>query len=144
MKKRLLSLLLCLAMLLSIVPAVSATEAPPEVPQEISQPTENILSANTIAVGGVVLRNGDYLASNASAAVRTKPSGGYAYWNNGVLTLHNYRYSGVGYIYQSGGSKCSSVIYAENGFTLRLEGTNTLTNKKTIPVVRSSPSCTAP
>ena len=130
MRKRLLCLLLCLALLLSIVPAVSAAEVSPEVSEEISLPMENILPANTIAVGGVVLRNGDYLASNASAAVRTKPSGGYAYWNNGILTLHNYRYTGAGYIYQGVGSKCSSVIYAENGFTLRLEGTNNLTNTK--------------
>ena len=47
-------------------------------------------------VGGVEMNDGDYLANGATATTTTEPSGGYAYFKDGVLTLNNYEYEGAG------------------------------------------------
>jgi len=46
-----------------------------------------------LTVGNVPMKNGDYLANGANATTKEKPaSGGYAYYNDGVLTLHDFRF----------------------------------------------------
>ena len=132
MKKRLLASLLTLCMVLSLLPtvAMAATSA-------------------TVIVGGVTMADGDYLASGGSDTDTTKPtSGGYAYLNNGVLTLHNYSYEGVGHnnaaiyiaggdleitlegvnsVVQSGNSNSSVGIYADgSSYMLTINGDGTL------------------
>lgn len=44
----------------------------------------------TVKIGDITLKDGDYLANNATAVTTTKPSGGYAYYKDGVLTLNNF------------------------------------------------------
>lgn len=105
MKKRLFSLLLALVMIFGTLP-MTAHAAEPE-----------------IYVGGVGMVSGDYLASGATATVTTQPSGGYAYYDNGVLTLSGYYYSGRGY--ETGTE--SFGIYREGTLKIILNGKNTLT-----------------
>ena len=83
--------------------------------------------APEIYVGGVGMFSGDYLAVGATATTKTKPSGGYAYYNNGVLTLHNYSYTGNGYELESERVGISRVSFAEQlNLKLVLEGSNTI------------------
>lgn len=44
----------------------------------------------TVQIGDITLKDGDYLANNATAVTTSKPSGGYAYYKDGVLTLNNF------------------------------------------------------
>lgn len=70
----------------------------------------------TVMVGDTALTDGDYLANGADAATQTKPtSGGYAYYNDGELTLHNFTLTG------------DFGIYAEYALTVVLEGENFIT-----------------
>ncbi len=77
-----------------------------------------------VYVDGVGMYDGEYLAVNASATTTQKPSGGYAYYNAGVLTLHNYVYSGEGYYIDSFGAR--AVIYSRNDLDINFEGDNSL------------------
>ena len=72
-------------------------------------------------VAGIGLNDGDYLAVGASATMTTKPSGGYAYYNNGVLTLHNYTYSGPG---RGVDIHDYAAIGCDTSLTIQLEGSN--------------------
>ena len=83
MKKRLLSFLLIIALCLGLVP-VAMLSASAE-------------KAGDIYVAGVLMSDGDYLANNKTSTQTTKPSGGYAYYKNGILTLRNFSYTGEGY-----------------------------------------------
>ena len=76
-----------------------------------------------IWVGGVGMNDGDYLASGASATTSTKPAGGYAYYNERVLTLSDYEFSGSGYEYEP---EFTAAIYAESDLTILLEGESSL------------------
>jgi len=83
-----------------------------------------------IYVGGVGLVSGEYLANGSNTPVKDKPaSGGYAYYKDGVLTLHDYSYTGAGDLYNHStiGEKNAIVYYEGSGLELVLEGTNTLT-----------------
>ncbi len=81
-----------------------------------------VITPADVYVGGVGMFDGDYLAVGATATTTTKPSGGYAYYNDGVLTLNNYSYEGYGYYY----GEYYAVIYADNSLTVELRGVNTL------------------
>jgi len=74
-------------------------------------------------VGGIAMYDGDYLANYADKTTTKKPSGGYAYYKDGVLTLHDYVYSGIGYevreTYYEG-------IRSEKDLTIYLEGNNVI------------------
>ena len=48
---------------------------------------------NTLKIAGISMTSGTYLANWGTAAQTTQPSGGYAYYNNGVLTLNNFVHS---------------------------------------------------
>ena len=82
-----------------------------------------VRSASDVYVGGVGMSDGDYLAVGATATQTTKPSGGYAYFKDGTLTLNNYSYEGEGYKYGS--------VYARGtNLTIELLGDNTLVQTK--------------
>ena len=115
MKKRLFSLLLAIVMVLGLIPATSLTAF--------------AAAANSVLVGGVEMTNGTYLANGATTTQTTKPSGGYAYYKNGTLTLNNYSYEGKGYSYVDNKIDCNAIIYASNDIQIELVGTNTLTQK---------------
>ena len=91
---------------------------------EILYSVQKIKSVN---VGAVWMNDGDYLAVGAAAPQTTKPSGGYACYKNGILTLKNYSYKGKGYNYDKNDESSFAIIYYENNLTVRLEGENTLT-----------------
>ena len=115
MKKRILSLLLAFVMVLGMFPAATLTAF--------------AAAANSVLVGGVEMTNGTYLANGATTTQTTKPSGGYAYYRNGTLTLNNYSYEGKGYSYVDNKIDCNAIIYASNDIQIELVGTNTLTQK---------------
>ena len=83
MMKNLISVLLVLVMLLPLVPI------------------EAMAAEDFVCVGGVRLTSGEYLANGATEPTKTKPTGGvgYAVYRNGVLTLKDYEYSGIGSIF---------------------------------------------
>ena len=112
MKKRILSLLLTLLMLVGMIPATSLSAF--------------AAAGGEVYVGGVKMSDGTYLAVGATATQTTKPSGGYAYYKDGKLTLNNYSYKGKGYLNIS--SSYYEVIYSKNDLTLELIGNNTLTH----------------
>ena len=112
MKKRLLSILLALMMIIGMIPATTLTAF--------------AAAGGEVYVGGVSMHDGDYLAVGATKTQTTKPSGGYAYYNDGKLTLNNYSYEGKGYEYESS-LGYYAVIYSKNDLTLELIGNNTLT-----------------
>ena len=78
-----------------------------------------------VYVGGVGLANGQYLATGSASATTTKPSGGYAYYKDGVLTLNNYTYDGAGYSVPEN-SGYTALVYSEKALTVKLAGNNTL------------------
>lgn len=120
MKKRLLCLLLCLAMLLCLLPTAA-------------------LAANndTVWIGNVKLSKGQYLASGSTTATTVKPDTGYAYWKAGednVLVLDNYTYDGEGheYAYYPYGDGSvdygNAAIYCAASYTVTLQGSNNIRN----------------
>ena len=78
-----------------------------------------------VYVGGVGMIDGDYLAVGATGTTTAKPSGGYAYYEDGTLTLNNYSYEGKGYEYSSFSGQCA-VIFTNKGLKIILMGNNTL------------------
>lgn len=81
---------------------------------------------NDLYVGGVGMITGEYL-SNEGFISTVKPSGGYAYYKDGTLTLNNYVYSGAGYVYNAD-DEYMSALYSERDLKIQLEGTNSLKN----------------
>ena len=123
--KKGLAILLVAAMLFTILPVSALAD-----------------SDATIYVGGVQLsKDKPYVPSKAAdaesdpAAQATQPeSGGYAYWNaaTSTLTLHNYTYSGVGYLFNTADSITGyAVIWGSSDYTVQLEGENSITNTGT-------------
>jgi hypothetical protein len=80
------------------------------------------------------MTDGDYLANDATAATKDQPTeGGYAYYENGVLTLHDYRHVGVGVPAEHFSGMLddyasTALIYTVGNLTLLLEGDNYLEN----------------
>ena len=111
--KKSVAVLLTLAMVIGIFAAVgvNTSAAEPE-----------------LWVGGVEMNDGDYLANGATATTTTKPSGGYAYFKDGVLTLNNYEYEGAGFTQSnSSGTNSWHVLISHTiPLTLNLKGDNKL------------------
>lgn len=84
-----------------------------------SQIFYSITKTPAITVNGVEMYDGNYLANGATKTTTTKPSGGYAYYKNGVLTLDNYKYEG----------ERSITIYSSLGINLIGENTLVRTEK---------------
>lgn len=103
MKKRRLSILLSIVMLLSLLPTTALAAAYEDV-----------------EVNGVTLGDGKYLASNSAdtaSSSSTEPTTYVAWYKNGVLTLN--RYNGK-YIQVNGIPK--------SDLTVKLKGSNTITS----------------
>ena len=88
--------------------------------------------APVLYVGGVVMENGKYLDNNGKISDE-KPEGGYAHLLDGVLTLHDFTYYGVGYLFYSEYNEeldytyeYYAGVYSTYALTLRLEGENLL------------------
>ena len=109
--KKSVAVLLTLAMVIGIFAAVGVNTSAAEA---------------ELWVGGVAMADGDYLANGATATTTTEPSGGYAYFKDGVLTLNNYEYEGEGYHYTDGDYVLSIMVYHEIPLTLNLKGDNKL------------------
>lgn len=78
-----------------------------------------------VFIGDVKMTNGTYLANGATKTTTSKPSGGYAYYKDGVLTINNFKYEGAGYNFKPG-YPVSAAIYCADDLTLSLQGENTL------------------
>ena len=88
-----------------------------------------VWETDSVYVGGVELPSGMYLAVDSTEPTDTKPAGGYAYYENGVLTLNNYTYEGEGYLYYADSDEYNyyAAIYTDKAVTLILKGENSLT-----------------
>ena len=89
MKKKLLSILLSLCMVLTLLPTVT-------IPALAVEPPAGLY------VGEVQLTDGHYTTNGTAAAVNspTKPTlDSYAWYKGNTLTLHNFSYSGAGGTY---------------------------------------------
>ena len=75
MKKRLISFLLVLVMVLSLIPAMALTAN---------------AAGNYIRFGFIKVPAGSYLEQGKSTATTTKPADNYAYYDGTTLELHNY------------------------------------------------------
>ncbi len=107
-KKQLVAFLLMLAVLCNVSIFISASAA----------------HDFEIWVGGVGMHTGEYLPSGARTPTSLPPSeGGYAYYENGTLTLCNYSYGGIGYEYSDG---YFAGIYRNGNLKLVLEGENSI------------------
>ena len=80
-----------------------------------------------VFVGGTGMEDGTYLASGASETAKKKPSGGYAYYKEGTLTLNNYSYEGDGHLFDEA-ENSYTIVYAESSLDIVLEGTNKIVN----------------
>ena len=104
----------------STTPQKSETAVNSEPTVEVETPQYNKLTTRavtptSITIGTTTLQSGQYLPRGASYVTTTKPDGGYAYYNNGVLTLN-----GFSYWERSG----KDAIYADGDLTITLIGTN--------------------
>jgi len=84
-----------------------------------------VLSAteNSVVVGGIELKNGEYLANGADEPTDVCPADvGFAHYENGILTLNNFSYEGTGFV----DSDEHSLIYSDNELGLNLVGENRL------------------
>lgn len=116
MKNRIICLLMCLVMVVSLLPTIVLAE------DEVS-----------VYVGGKALTDGQYIDNDGNISTE-QPSGGYAYFDEEAetLTLNNYSYSGTGYEHFIGqGFTYSAAIYSEYDLYLVLEGENSITNTAT-------------
>jgi len=104
--KRVFCVLLSLLLLGTLFPAtVFAADAP------------------QIYVAGVGMNDGHYLAQGADEVSTEQPEDRYAYYMDGVLTLHNFSYSGCGTPWDVASY---AGIYAPTAVTIRLEGSNSI------------------
>ncbi len=81
-----------------------------------------------IFVGGIGMNDGDYLHVGAEATSKNKLSDSYAYYNDGVLTLHNYTYTGPGHVMPGAYSYYSVAIVGEALTEIVVEGQCSITS----------------
>lgn len=86
-----------------------------------------------VFVGGVGLKDGDYLHSGTNTPIETMLTDSYAYYNDGVLTLHNYEYNGPGFVLGNRSGQFSGIIYSDYPLNIMVEGDNTLTGSQGLP-----------
>jgi hypothetical protein len=102
MKKRILTLLLIMAMAVAMITT-----------------TASAVITESVYVAGIGMSSGDYLEVGATATTTTAPDDNYAYYADGVLTLHNYSYEGEE-------TYSGALIYSADDLLILLEGDNTL------------------
>ena len=118
--KKLLSLLTVFCLTLSLVPTVALAEET----STNSVATEVKIEKASYAGNPITLNvNTPYLASNGSAASDHQPSGGYAYFHDGILTLNGFTHTkgisatGNLMIELKGDNKIGTESYSYNGDT---------------------------
>ncbi len=80
-----------------------------------------------IWVGGVMLEDGNYLATGTDWVTDTQPDGGYAHYEDGILVLENYGYEGPGHSFENGaGVTLAAAVYAEGDLDVIVLGENVL------------------
>ena len=99
---------------------------------ESEEDSEEDPTEPALYIGDVLLVNGNYLDNNGEVS-NVRPEGGYAHLLDGVLTLHDFAYYGVGYLFFSEYDEefdttyeLYAGIYSTDALTLRLEGKNLL------------------
>ncbi len=128
MKKRFLAILLMLAMLVSMIPAVA-------LPAAAELTHDESIADGSVYVGGVKMEDKTYLPVGSTTPVTEKPEGGYAYveFTSGraYVTLNNYSYEGEGFTYNTADGT-SAVIFANlgGGLVVEAQGQCSLTNTK--------------
>jgi len=125
MKKRILTILLSLAMIVSLMPMTAYADE--EEPTPV--PTENTVEEYPVWVGGVQVTSenkGDITAAinkvtpNAASGTAT-----YDHTTN-TLMLDNFNYTGEGYLYDDW-ADMYAVIFSENDLTIKIIENNTIT-----------------
>ena len=81
-----------------------------------------------IFVGGIGMNDGDYLHVGAKSTSKNKLSDSYAYYNDGVLTLHNYTYTGPGHVMPNMYSYYSAAIVGQALTEIVVEGQCSITS----------------
>jgi len=88
-------------------------------------------SGYPVTVAGVTMTDGDYLKTNVYTTTKEKPAeGGYAYYKDGVLTLHDYRHVGPGVDVEHSylTDPTALIISKDQDLTVILEGESYLEN----------------
>ena len=131
MKKRIISFILMLTLLLCLIPAVLLPAAAASLPYDAT------IGDDAIYIGGVRMRDKTYLPVGGSMAVGEKPDGGYAYVeiktdiSKVYITLFDYVYEGEGITYNST-EDMSAVILStfSGGVNVYVNGECALINTK--------------
>ena len=118
--KKLLSLLTVFCLTLSLVPTVALAEG-----TSTNDLATEVKFAKTSYDSNYITLNAStpYLSSNGSAASDHQPSGGYAYFHDGILTLNGFTHTkgisatGNLMIELKGDSKIGTESYSHNGDT---------------------------
>ena len=79
-----------------------------------------------VYVGGVGIANNRYYSVLTGAITTDKPDDNYVHYKDGVLTMHNFTYKGLGMVLPGDYSKYSVGIYSEKPLTIVPEGENTI------------------
>lgn len=94
-------------------------------------PSAMAAEEGALYVGGVALESGQYLGNDGTVS-ETEPEDGYAWYEDGVLTLKNYEYAGSGYCWtEEAGEESGSFsvcVYADGPLHIQVEGGARLTN----------------
>ena len=108
--RKLTGVLLALVMVLSLLPATA------------------MAADDVIRLGGVVMHSGDYLVEGATTTTDAAPTGGedYAYYKDGVLTLHGYDNNNAVYSVDNNPDTTSVdynyALYAPDDLTIKVTG----------------------
>ena len=79
-----------------------------------------------VYVGGVGIANNRYYSVLTGAITTDKPADNYVHYKDGVLTMHNFTYKGLGMVLPGSSSQYSVGIYSEKPLTIVPEGDNTI------------------
>ncbi len=83
--------------------------------------------APSVQVGQVTLENGEYTKDGKSTTTTKPESGGYAHFENGVLTLNNFTYSGGSVNSNPAIGSNLAAIFCQHDLTIKVEGKNSIT-----------------
>lgn len=116
MKKKLLSILLCLCMVVTLLPTMALAVDPSVWVGEVE-----LTSTTPYTTDGTTAATADPGVGNRAAS--------YALFNSttGTLTLHDFTYSGEGH---TNDSESKAAIYADGALAIVLEGENSVTQSK--------------
>ncbi len=90
-----------------------------------------------VQVGKVTLKNGEYTTDGKEKTPGEPTGEGYAYFKNGVLTLNNFEYEGVGAVNSENGGAGKGIIYTTNDLDIEIIGDNIIkdTSEESYPGV---------